>query len=132
MVELSDQTTTSPSFRAIPYCPSSIRTVLMFVNSLIPGAPSSLPCPDHYTPPNENPRIRCQHAIDEHHSRVEFVDKFLLFRDVVAPGTGAQAEGLQNPFRKTRPAKQFFNQQRALRNDPWSDHYTYNAALCIA
>src|SRR5262250_1807425 len=53
MVELSDHSTTSHFCLQVllsPY-PCSIHTDFIFVNSLIPTAPSSRPCPDHFTPP---------------------------------------------------------------------------------
>ena len=112
MVELSDQTTTSPSFRATPYCPSSIRSVLMFVNSLIPRAPSSLPCPEHFTTPNgirgSDANMRLMNSIPEASWLTNFSRSACGCSRHWRPG-----RRLGNPFRKTRPAKQFFN-QRAL------------------
>src|SRR5215470_328978 len=54
MVKLSDHNTTPYSCRQalLSLYPHSIQTVFIFVNSLMPTAPSSRPCPDHFTPPN--------------------------------------------------------------------------------
>src|SRR6266478_4700526 len=110
----------SPCFLQPLYGASSIHTVLMFVNSRMPCAPNSRPCPDHFTPPKgirgSEATIRFMKTIPDSRSLMKRSRSFLSFVQALAPNSNRVLQILRPEHARHGTEQLFLVRRRTVRN----------------